>query len=220
MRIGANALRLASADRIRSDGTGVDADLDHTALVLQSGHRVDGRTGVDGEPAVPVEEAGITFVDGYGDLLETRADGNHRLSVPEGGEARYGLRLDTRPAKRVVLSFHLHAGDADLDVPRNYSSDRSIAPDEWVARTVWVRVKAAQDADAANGERVFAHNTASNDPNYHHLVLPDVVVVEADDEEPTCTRNPGDIWCGVVTVGSIELPRSLSDLPRCSMVTR
>ena len=151
---------------------------------------------------MPVEEAGITFVDGYGDLLETRADGNHRLSVPEGGEARYGLRLDTRPAKRVVLSFHLHAGDADLDVPRNYSSDRSIAPDEWVARTVWVRVKAAQDADAANGERVFAHNTASNDPNYHHLVLPDVVVVEADDEEPTCTRNPGDIWCGVVTVGS------------------
>ena len=34
VRIGANALRLASADRIRSDGTGVDADLDHTALVL------------------------------------------------------------------------------------------------------------------------------------------------------------------------------------------
>ena len=182
VRIGADALRLASADRIQRDGTDVDADFDHAALGAQSGHRVDGRTGVDGEPAAPVAGAGITFVDGNGDPLETRADGNHRLSVPEGGSARYGLRLDSRPAKNVVLSFHLQAGDADLDVPRNYSIDRSIGPDEWSARTLWVRVEAAQDADAANGERVFAHNTASNDPNYHHLVLPDVVAVEADDD--------------------------------------
>ena len=189
VRIGADALRLASADRIQRDGTDVDADFDHAALGAQSGHRVDGRTTVDGEPAASVAGAGITFVDGNGDPLETRADGNHRLSVPEGGSARYGLRLDSRPAKNVVLSFHPQAGDADLDVPQNYSSDRSIGPDEWSARTVWVRVKAAQDADAANGERVFSHNTASNDPNYHHLVLPDVVAVEADDEEPGDTSS-------------------------------
>ena len=200
VRIGANALRLASGDRIRSDATGADAELDHAALGPQSGHRVDGRTTVDGEPAAPVAGAGIRFVDRNGDLLETRADGKHRLWVPEGGSARYGLRLKTRPAKSVVLSFHPLAGDPDLDVPRDFASDRSIAPDEWVARTVWVRVEAAQDADYENGERVFAHNTASNDPNYHHLVLPDVVVVEVDDGPP-CTLNPGDLWCGVVTVG-------------------
>ena len=182
VRIGANALRLASGDRIRSDATGADAELDHAALGPQSGHRVDGRTTVDGEPAASVAGAGIRFVDRNGDLLETRADGKHRLWAPEGGSARYGLRLKTRPAKSVVLSFHPLAGDPDLDVPRDFASDRSIAPDEWVARTVWVRVEAAQDADYENGERVFAHNTASNDPNYHHLVLPDVVVVEADDE--------------------------------------
>ena len=180
--IGANALRLASADRIQGDGTDVDADFDHAALGAQSGHRVDGRTTVDGEPAVPVAGAGITFVDRKGNPLETLADGSHRLRVPEGGEARYGMRLKTRPAKRVVLSFHLQAGDADLDVPRNYYGDRSIAPDEWDARTVWVRVEAAQDADYWNGERVFANNSISRDPNYHHLVLPDVVAVEADDE--------------------------------------
>ena len=202
VRIGDDALRLAAGDRIQSEKTDVDAEFDHAALGAQSGHRVDGRTGMDGEPAAPVAGAGITFVDGNGDPLETRADGNHRLSVPEGGSARYGLRLKTRPAKNVVLSFHPQSGDADLDVPRNYSSDRSIGPDEWDTRTVWVRVEAAQDADAANGERVFAHNTASNDPSYHHLVLPDVVAVEADDDEPTCTLSPGDLWCGVVTVGS------------------
>ena len=202
VRIGANALRLASGDRIRSDATGADAELDHDALGPQSGHRVDGRTTVDGEPAAG---AGITFVDGNGDLLETLADGNHRLWVPEGGEARYGLRLKTRPAKSVVLSFHPQAGDADLDVPRNYSSDRSIAPDEWGAKTVWVRVAAAQDGDAENGERVFENRAFSNDPNYHDLALPDVVAVEADDEPP-CTLNPGDIWCGVVTLGIQILP--------------
>ena len=202
VRIGANALRLASGDRIQSDATGADAELDHAALGPQSGHRVDGRTTVDGEPAAPVAGAGIRFVDRNGDLLETRADGNHRLWVPEGGSARYGLRLNTRPAKSVVLSFHPLAGDPDLDVPRDFASDRSIAPDEWGAKTtVWVRVAAAQDGDAENGERVFANRAFSNDPNYHDLALPDVVAVEVDDEEPTCTLNPGDLWCGVVTVG-------------------
>ena len=199
VRIGANALRLASGDRIRSDATGADAEFDHAAPGRLPGHRVDG------EPAAPVAGAGIRFVDGNGHPLETRADGSHRLWVPEGGSARYGLRLNTRPAKSVVLSFHPQAGDVDLDVPRNYSSDRSIAPDEWAAKTVWVRVEAAQDGDAENDERVFENRAFSNDPNYHDLALPDVVAVEADDEPP-CTLNPGDIWCGVVALGIQVLP--------------
>ncbi len=184
VHIGADALRLGGGGRIQSEASGANAEFDHAAPGVQRGHRVDGRTTVDGEPAAPAAVAGIRFVDEKGGPLETLADGTRRLSVPEGGSARYGLRLKTRPAKRVVLSFHPQAGDADLDVPRNYSSDRSIAPDEWASKTVWVRVKAAQDADAANGERVFAHNTASNDPSYRHLDLPDVLVVEADDDEP------------------------------------
>ncbi len=61
--------------------------------------------------------------------------------------------------------------------------------------------RAAQDGDSENGARVFANRAFSRDPNYHHLVLPDVVAVEADDEEPTCTPSPGDLWCGVVPVG-------------------
>ena len=200
VRIAADALRLASGDRIRSDATGANAEFDHAALGPQTGHRVDGRTTVDGELAAPVAGAGIWFVDTNGNNLETLADGNHRLWVPEGGEARYGLRLATRPARTVVVSHHPLAGDPDLDVPRNFASDRSIAPNEWDTKTVWVRVVAAQDGDAENGERVFENRAFSNDPNYHDLALLDVIAVEADDEPP-CTLNPGDIWCGVVTVG-------------------
>ena len=205
VRIAAAALRLASGDRIRSDATGANAEFDHAALGPQSGHRVDGRTTVDGEPAAPVAGAGIWFVDTNGNNLETQADGNHRLWVPEGGSARYGLRLATRPARTVVVSHHPLAGDPDLDVPWNFASDRSIAPNEWDTKTVWVRVVAAQDGDAENGERVFENRAFSNDPNYHDLALLDVIAVEADDEPP-CTLNPGDIWCGVVTVGIQRVP--------------
>ena len=176
--LGANALRLASGDRIQSGETGTYAEFAHAALGPQSGHRVDGRKTVDGKPVAPVAEAGIKLVDTDGNPLELLANGTHRLSVPEGGEARYGLRLKTRPAHKVVVSLHYHTygGDSDLTVPRNFSIDGSIAPDEWDTKTVWVRVEAAQDDDAEDGERVFDNRAFSNDPNYHDLVLPDVVV--------------------------------------------
>ena len=182
--LGANALQLASGDRIQSDETDTYAEFAHAALGRQSGHLVDGRTTVDGEPTVPVVEAGITFVDTDGNPLKLLANGTHRLSVPEGGEARYGLRLKTRPAHKVVVSHHYHTygGDSDLTVPRNFSFDGSIRPDTWDTQTAWVRVAAAQDDDAEDGERVFDNRAFSRDPNYHDLMLPDVVVVEADDE--------------------------------------
>ena len=183
--VGANALRLASGDRIQSDETDTYAEFDHAALAPQRGHQVDGRETVDGEPTAPVAGAGITFVDTDGDPLELLANGTHRLSVPDGGEARYGLRLKTRPAHKVVVSHHYHTygGDSDLTVPRNFSFDGSIAPDTWDTKTAWVKVAAAQDDDAEDGERVFDNRAFSRDPNYHDLVLPDVVVVEADDDD-------------------------------------
>ena len=183
VRIGADALRLASGDVIRSDETGARAELAHAAPGRLTGHRVDGRTTVDGEPAAPAEGAGIRFVDTDGNPLPTLANGRHRLTVPEGGSARYGLRLKTRPAHAVVVSHHMYEGDPDLAVPRDLMSDRSIAPDEWNTRTVWVEVEAAQDFDAEDGERVFENRAASNDPSYHDLALPDVVAVEADDDK-------------------------------------
>ena len=205
VRIGADALRLASGDVIRSDETGARAELAHAAPGRLTGHRVDGRTTVDGEPAAPAEGAGIRFVDRDGNPLRTLANGRHRLTVPEGGSARYGLRLETRPAHAVVVSHHYaYEGDPDLAVPRDLMGDRSIAPDEWNTRTVWVEVEAAQDFDAEDGERVFENRAASNDPSYHDLALPDVVAVEADDDAPTCRLDPGDVWCGVITVGEAE----------------
>ena len=186
VRIGADALRLASGDVIRSDETGARAELAHAAPGRLTGHRVDGRTTVDGEPAAPAAGAGIRFVDRDGNPLRTLANGRHRLTVPEGGSARYGLRLETRPAHAVVVSHHyMYEGDPDLAVPRDLMGDRSIAPDEWNTRTVWVEVEAAQDFDAEDGERVFENRAASNDPSYHDLALPDVVAVEADDDAPS-----------------------------------
>ena len=180
--IDANALRLGRGGRIRSDDTGTFAEFDFAALNRQSGHRVDGRTTVDGAPAAPDAEAGIAFVDRDGNPLQTLADGTYRLEVPEGGEARYGLRLKTQPTHSVYVGHHMLEGDVDLAVPRSLWLDDPITPDEWDTKTIWVRVEAAQDADAEHGERVFANSAMSNDPNYHHLVLPDVIAVEVDDD--------------------------------------
>ena len=180
--IDANALRLGRGGRIRSDGTGTFAEFDFTALNRQGGHRVDGRTTVDGARAAPDAEAGIAIVDRHGNPLETMADGTHRLRVPEGSEARYGLRLKTQPTHSVYVGHHMLEGDVDLAVPRSLWLDDPITPDEWDTKTIWVRVEAAQDADAEHGERVFANSAMSNDPNYHHLDLPDVIAVEVDDD--------------------------------------
>ena len=180
--IDANALRLGRGGRIRSDDTGTFAEFDFAALNRQSGHRVDGWTTVDGAPAAPDAEAGIAIVDRDGNPLQTLADGTYRLEVPEGGEARYGLRLKTQPTHSVYVGHHMLEGDVDLAVPRSLWLDDPITPDEWDTKTIWVRVEAAQDADAEHGERVFANSAMSNDPNYHHLVLPDVIAVEVDDD--------------------------------------
>ena len=79
--------------------------------------------------------------------------------------------------------YHTYGGDSDLTVPRNFSFDGSIRPDTWDTQTAWVKVAAAQDDDAEDGERVFDNRAFSRDPNYHDLMLPDVVVVEADDDK-------------------------------------
>ena len=156
-------------------------DGDRHVVALPHGGHPDGRrlVGVPGR----VGEEVVQHLDG--NPLELLANGTHRLSVPEGGEARYGLRLKTRPAHTVWVSHHYltYGGDSDLTVPRNFSFDGSIAPDTWDTKTAWVKVAAAQDDDAEDGERVFDNRAFSRDPNYHDLMLPDVVVVEADDDD-------------------------------------
>ena len=163
--------------------TGFDADLTHVAVGPFSEHRVDAGTEI-----VPAG-AGVTIIDKNGDPLEPEADGKRRLVIPEGGQGRYGLKLNTRPAHTVNLVAIQSDGDEDLAVVRNFTQP-SIAPDAW-EQTRWVPIAAAQDADSENGERIFQNVVHSKDPAYNDLLLPNVVVVEADDDpKPTGPAPP------------------------------
>ena len=159
---------------VRSAVTGFDADLTHVAVGPFSDHRVDAGT----ETVPPA--AGVAIIDAQGDPLEPGADGKHRLVIREGGQGRYGLKLKTRPAHPVNLKAIQSDGDADLAVLPSFTQP-SITPDEW-EQPNWVDIAAAQDADSENGERIFQNVAHSTDPAYNDLILPDVVVVEADDD--------------------------------------
>ena len=196
--VGANAIDLGGAT-VRSTVTGFDADLTHAAVGPFSDHRVD--AGTETVPAA----AGVTILDKDGNAFKLEADGTRRLLIPEGGQGRYGLKLNTRPTHTVNLVAIQSDGDEDLAVVRNFTQP-SMTPDEW-ERPRWVDIAAAQDADSENGERVFQNVVHSRDPAYNDLVLPDVLVVEADDDP----RPPGPAPPEITAVSVASEPRLQDD---------
>ncbi len=196
--VGANAISLGGA-RVRSTVTGFDADLTHVAVGPFSDHRVD--AGTETVPAA----AGVTILYTDGNELEPEADGTRRLVIPEGGQGRYGLKLDTRPAHPVHLKAIMSDGDEDLAVLPSFTQP-SIAPGAWGAPR-WVDIAAADDADSVDGERVFLHRVHSKDPAYNDLLLPDVVVVEADDDP----KETGPAPPGISAVAVASEPELESD---------
>ncbi len=167
--VGANAIRPGGA-RIRSAATGVDADLSHAALGPQSDHKVDVGT------TQPAAGSGVTIIDTDGNPLA-----GYRLVIRESAKGRYGLKLNTRPTHTVHLRGIQSDGDEDLRVLPTHTV-LPIAPDEWET-PIWMEIRAAPDDDAADGERIFLNRVHSRDPSYNDLILPDVLVVEEDDDE-------------------------------------
>ena len=196
--VGADAVRPGGAT-IRSAVTGFDADLSHAAVAPDPDHRVAAGTAT--EPAGP----GVTIIDAKGNPLA-----GHRLVIREGGQGRYGLKLNTRPAHPVHLKAIMSDGDEDLAVLPSFTQP-SIAPGAWGGPR-WVDIAAADDADSVDGERVFLHRVHSKDPEYNDLLLPDVVVVEADDDPKESGPAPPGI--SAVAVASVpELTSSGGSTP-------
>ena len=143
---------------------------------------------------------GVSFLDGDGAPLAAL-----RMTVREGEQVTYRMKLDRQPARWVLLVMEPGEGDADL-VPQG---DRSwlISPDAEPAsnagagpnaiagraleadrnahhwrETFTVTVEALQDDDAYPGERRFHHYLVSGDAGHTRIELPDMEVVEIDNE--------------------------------------
>ena len=146
------------------------------------------------------DAVGVSFLDGDGNPLS-----DFRLTVREGEQVTYRMKLDRRPAQWGLLVREAGEGDADLvplgdrswsfspdaELSRNLRSESGVVagtaldvrgnPHHW-QEAFTVTVEALQDNDAYPGERRIHHYLVSGDLGQTRIELPDIVVGEVDDE--------------------------------------
>ncbi len=147
----------------------------------------------DGEDdeAVLTHTASGSFYDGAGDVTVTVADDETPgvtvtptgLSLSEGGEASYTVKLDTQPLQTATVTVSA-TGDADIgfDTEAATAGDQttlSFTATDWsVAQTVTVR--SARDADTADDAATLTHTVADYDSGDASGVHPVTVTVTDD----------------------------------------
>ena len=151
------------------------------------------------------DEVGVAFLDRDGNPLT-----DLRLEVREGEQVTYQLKLDRRPVEWVVLSWEPGDGDSDL-IALGEQSWR-FSPDEDATSSDvhhWeeafpVTVEARQDNDTSSGERRFHHYLSTDGPGREHVELPDVVIVEIDNEVASSLQIVATPQVGVADARAME----------------
>ena len=213
VRIRANALRLASGARIRSEG-GVDAELDHAAVGPLSDHKVDGSADVPMIERIDVVSTprlvsrGAREADTYGEGETIRI--GVRFDQPVHVEGEPAMALEVGNPCRAVCEADYESGSGtntlvfaylvlEVDVDRNGIAIRG-NPIEVVSGD---RIRNAADQDAhlsyrrvgtQSGHKVDGSRTAPP-----HLSVEDAEAHEADGEMAFTVRlEPHGL--GIVTV--------------------
>ena len=121
-----------------------------------------------------------------------------RLSLTEGGQRSYNVRLDRRPAASVAVTIGGHAGTNVTPNPTsltfttlNWNQPRSVG------------VSAATDSNNTNESVTLTHTTTSLDSLFHNITGPRVIV-NVDDQDPP------DHHIRTITVPQ-ELPKVLPE---------
>ena len=123
----------------------------------------DDADAVNGSAVFAHTAAGGGYAGAVATLTATEADDDHRLTlsaaavtVPEGGTASYTVALGTAPTGTVTVAVARESGDADLTAE---PATLTFTAANWSTPQT-VTVRAADDADAVDGEAVFAHTAA------------------------------------------------------------
>ena len=215
VRIGANALRLASGARIQGAGEGGgNADLDHAAVGPQSDHKVDGRADVPMIERIEVVSTprltskGTTTRDTYGEGENIRIEVRFDQPVVVEGEPTFALEVGN-PCLAVCEAYYESGSGTDtlvfaylvleVDIDRNGIAIRG-NPIEVVSGDS-IRNAADQEAHLSSkgkgtqrGHKVDGSRAA---PSY--LSVADAEAHEADGEmEFTVRLEPHGL--GIVTV--------------------
>ena len=213
VRIGANALRLASEARIQGEGGG-NADLDHAAVGPLSGHKVDGRAEVPMIERIDVvstprlRSKGTTNRDTYGEGENIRIEVRFDQPVVVEGEPTFALEVGN-PC-RAVCEADYESGSGtntlvfaylvlEVDVDRNGVAIRG-NPIEVVSGDS-IRNAADQDARLSSKGKGTqrGHKTDGSRAAGPHLSVEDAEAHEADGEMAFTVRlEPHGL--GIVTV--------------------
>ena len=213
VRIGANALRLASGARITSEGGGA-TELDHAALGTQSGHKVDGTADVPMIERIEVvstprlRSQGTTTRDTYGEGENIRIEVRFDQPVVVEGEPTFALEVGD-PCLAVCEAYYESGSGTntlvfaylvlEVDIDRNGIAIRG-NPIEVVSGD-GIRNAADQEAHLSSkgkgtqrGHKVDGSRAAGS-----HLSVEDAEAHEADGEmEFTVRLEPHGL--GIVTV--------------------
>ena len=204
VRIGANALRLASGARIRNE-VGSDADLDHAALGPQSDHKVDGTAdvpmirGIEVVSTPRLTSKGTTNRDTYGEGETIRIEVRFDQPVVVEGEPTFALEVGN-PCLAVCEAYYESGSGTDtlvfaylvleVDIDRNGIAIRG-NPIKVVSGDS-IRNAADQDAHLSSrgkgtqrGHKVDGSRSAAS-----HLSVEDAEAHEADGEMEFTVR-PG-----------------------------
>ena len=216
VRIGANALRLASGARIQGGGEGGgNADLDHAAVGPQSDHKVDGRADVPMIRRIEVvstprlRSKGTTNMDTYGEGENIRIEVRFDQPVVVEGEPTFALEVGN-PCLAVCEAYYESGSGTDtlvfaylvleVDIDRNGIAIRG-NPIEVVSGDSIRNAAADQEAHLSSkgkgtqrGHKVDGSRAAPS-----HLSVADAEAHEADGEmEFTVRLEPHGL--GIVTV--------------------
>ena len=105
-------------------------------------------------------------------------------TLPEGGTATYGLRLNTQPAGDVTVTVTSDNADVTVDADDRAAGDQAavtFTPQNWNAvRTV--RVRAAADPDAAADVAALTHTASSTDDADYRGVSDTLTVAVVESE--------------------------------------
>ncbi len=154
-----------------ADAANDAASIAHAVVAARSANEYD---------AVAVAAVAVTVTDDDDAGVTVSAS---TLTVAEGGNGAYTVKLNAQPASDVVISVS-RSGSADVTAS---PATLTFTPSNWsTAQTVTVR--AAQDADAANDAASIAHAVvAARSANEYDAVAVAAVAVTVSDDDAGVT---------------------------------
>ena len=130
------------------------------------------------------------------------------LTIEEGGDATYTVKLDTQPTDSVTVTVKV---PADTDVTAEPASLTFSASTWSTAQTVTVSAK--QDDDAIDEEQVTITHTVSG-ADYGSVSASDVAVTVTDDDDPAVRVNFGASSYSVDEGSGVTVTVALSEDPK------